>query len=98
MTRPLCDHPEGEVCKWCDDIPLLPQKSRYPGGVRWAVVDRLSKEPHVVGMENENQARMFYKSWTEFASTTAYPNNPERWPQLVAARIHWVVQTDLQVK
>lgn len=63
----------------------------YDGGVRWAVVQRLSPEPEVITMDDEATARKFFKSWTKFAKTRAFPDNPERWPQLVSTRITWQV-------
>lgn len=65
----------------------------YDGGVRWAVVQRLDPEPHVIAMDDEATARKFFKSWTEFAKTTAAPDQPDRWPQLACAQVTWQVET-----
>lgn len=70
-------------------------RDKYDGGIKWAVVQNLDLltggEPLVVAMDNEGHARSTHVNWLNFAKERL-PDNPECWPQLVSARVHWQVQ------
>lgn len=61
----------------------------YSGGVKWAV-RRNDIDSYMVA-ESEAQAREWYEADRSHAEKVL-PDNPEIWPELVAARIHWIVQ------
>lgn len=65
----------------------------YPGGVQWAVCrhDLEFEDPTFMRMDDEQMARDWYRSLVQSWEQSKYKLEIKR-PELVAARIHWVVQ------
>lgn len=67
----------------------------YPGGVQWGVkrndVDPDGPaQPAYYRFKDEAEARDWYESMMQSARLHL-PGDQDRWPELVAARIHWKV-------